>query len=281
MRFADSKTLLSFFLFLSAFALPACSSDDDPKSQTPELGVISIRSQATADGQFTYSINGSFAENFDVSSAECTTRTEGACTISKCKATGGDGGLEKYLPAGTLTVSGGLLAASGVVLQPDADNFYHKVESGKAWNPGQRISVKSSGAQVPAFEVSVSTPDTLTLEAPAVPAKDQAMSIKRSTGLELRWSGAKETKYVTLFTTDATGAGNPNVSVSCTFPANANTTSIPASALNELPAGETYLFASARNQATTLVNGKSVALHARAVARSRSGEPVQRNVTLE
>ncbi|WP_394849158.1 hypothetical protein LZC95_17135 [Pendulispora brunnea] len=193
----------------------------------------------------------------------------------------GDAGVTPLRSAGTLTVSGGLLPASGVTVEPREDNSYFRSAFSKIWEPGQRITVKGSGARVPAFELSVSAPSDFVLEAPAVPRDDEPMVIPRDKPLELRWSAIPDKKRVALSSSVEASPGTPSVSASCEYESSSTTATFPTSVLGLFPKGEAQINVSSRNEATTLVAGKSVAVHARAYAKGTSGTSVSRNVTLE
>jgi len=269
-----------------AVATPACSSNDNSSNgggaQPPELGYITVQSLpgATPSEPSSYNISAYFTGGADPT-PECTVRTEGDCTILQCGSAGADGGTFKYLSAGTLTVSGGLLPAPGVTLEPDADNNYLAAGNINPWHAGQQLTVKGGGGQIPIFEVSVSAPTTVTLTSPAMPDLGAKITISRTTPLEVHWSGEQTEKQIGITSQVLTPTGDTTAFVGCHFAASETSRTIPASILGVLPKGEVFIVATTRNQATIPVGDKAVGLQAEAVARSASGGAARGSATME
>ncbi|WP_394838593.1 hypothetical protein LVJ94_16985 [Pendulispora rubella] len=270
---------LSTTLAAIALAATACSSDDDVEAPPSTLGGITIASRERAAGQDWYYVSGWFRNGTQDSG--CTSHREGNCTISTCAPSAADAGVATLDSAGTLTVSGGLLPAPGITLEPRDDKSYFRQGLSKIWEPGQRIAIKSSGAQIPAFELSVTAPSNLVLEVPAVPHDDAPMVIPRGTPLELRWSAVPDKKSVAFYSPVDIPPGAPSIGASCEFEPSSTTATLPTSVLGLFPKGEAIFEVVTRNEATTLIAGKTVKFHARTYAKGTSGTSVSRNVTLE
>jgi len=274
-----AKIVLS--LATIALAASACSSSDDGEAPPPPtLGSVNVTSHEYFTDVFGYSVVGWFDES-RTEAPECTSRREGDCTITTCTPPAGDAGVSQLESAGTLTLSGGLLPAAGINLEPGEDKSYFYSGGSKIWEPGQRITIKNTAAQIPTFELSVAAPSNLTLEAPAVPPRNETMIIPRDKPLELRWSVVPEKKSVSLFSGIEASLGTPAIYATCGSGPSSTTATFPASVLGSFPKGDALFAVSSENDATTIVAGKTVAVHAVAYAKGTSGTSVSRNVTLE
>ena len=114
----------------------------------------------------------------------CTVTTSGSCSAYTCN------GMQTNpigLSAGTLTISGGSIG-TGVTVMPDSTNTYTYQANGTLFSAGQTLTVRGSGATVPAFgPVSVVAPGLPLLIVPAATGTTYTISTKSD--MKVAWSG--------------------------------------------------------------------------------------------
>lgn len=176
--------------------------------------------------------------------AECTTSTEGACTVTDCtipENTGGDdagsgstsdAGSTKNPTAGEITIS----AAAELKLTPN-DKGQYAPASGqtKVFDADQDVTFKAAGGEVPAFTKSLKAPGSITVTSPAGSFGAAPVDVDRAAGLEVKWTNGGAGKVLAAII--ASGGARRFATLSCTYEGAAGTGAIPAAALNKLPAG--------------------------------------------
>jgi len=164
-------------------------------------------------------------------SPECAVLAEQpACEVYRCPPPD-DGGATRS--AGTLTIAGGFLDGS-VQVEPGADGMY-------MWNtpyagddlfaPGQAMTVRASGAQVPAFgPESIVGPAPLALTAPMLPSDGGRYALSTSQDLIVGWTGGSPGDRVMV---QASGFDSSfaQVMAECYFDASAQQGTVPHAAM--------------------------------------------------
>jgi hypothetical protein len=131
------------------------------------------------------------------------------------------------ISAGTIVVSGGI---DTVTLTPAADGTYAavNVQKKRLFAGGETLRVVASGdaAGVPAFSAQVTAPPRdLLVQSPAT----ASVAVDRSRDLSVSWQ-SRAGATISLYLSDATSEHE----VSCQFPSEQGTASIPASLLGGL-----------------------------------------------
>ncbi len=176
----------------------------------------------------------------------CSTTTSGPCVLTDCTAAGVDAGASdgRSDPAGTITISGGVLPAGYGTKYEDKGTYAYTETpvTGAPWNIGDLITFKASGEWVPAFTASVPAPafsatvPTLSTEAGAEAGADAgAPSIDRTQPYAVSWTGASGGKVDLLV--NSGGSTLHSVSATCSFDAAAGTGTIPAAVMAKMVAG--------------------------------------------
>lgn len=178
-----------------------------------------------------------------------TTTTDGPCTITTAGDAGAaaDAGTLALLPAGTLSVEGGLVAVS---VTPNAQNQYSKSMNGATlWNGGETLTAKATGDAMgaPAFDLAIMAPGKATITAPMLAGLGQPTTIPRSANLSVAWTGGTGTLRAFFFVTGG------STWISCSFPASAGSGTVPATALAKLPAGGGTLYFDTSSSAQKVV----------------------------
>jgi hypothetical protein len=176
--------------------------------------------------------------------ASCTEQTLGACTLTTCS---GQAQPATNLSAGTITVTG---AAIPITLTPKADKTYETVLSmtQPLFMGDETLAASGTGADVPAFSVSVTAPSRPTLTAPAMPASGSMLPINRAQAFHATWMNRSPAGKVYLYFSGPQGSG---VSMSCGFDSTALGADVPASTLAMLPAGAGTFSAGVVSSSTT------------------------------
>lgn len=146
-----------------------------------------------------------------------------------------------------LTIQAGLDAGPQITVQAPAGS---KSASGSGGNYSTTLSASGDffsagtitvsapgGADVPAFSASITLPALPVMTSPA-PDSVNPLSVTRSNGLTVSWSGGLANEYIELDgynNTDNSGA--IGASFQCTVPATVGTFVVPPSVLLALPAG--------------------------------------------
>jgi hypothetical protein len=139
--------------------------------------------------------------------------------------------------AGTLT-----LTADGVTAVATEQSVAGAVsyESGMRFAPGDIVTIRASGAVVPAFSLTVSIPGPTTFVLPATDAA--SLTIVRSQDLPLAWTGGDPSNGLVLVTINEGAEDATNTTgtfINCVLPAGAGSGVVPASLLGDylVPSG--------------------------------------------
>jgi hypothetical protein len=109
--------------------------------------------------------------------------------------------------------------------------------TGNFLSPGAYTISVPGGADVPAFQASITIPVLPTLTSPP-PDAANPFSVTRSNGLTVTWSGGQANAYVQIDVASPTDSNFiTGADVLCVAPAGAGTFTVPPSALLALPAG--------------------------------------------
>jgi len=155
----------------------------------------------------------------------CSYQTDGPCQIEICAA----GTANPRPVAGDISITGGALALTSSAAS--GGRYADVTGTQDLWTGGETLRFQAPGADVPAFDVSVSAPGNVT---PTAPNPNLAsIDLTRGQPLALSWNGgatagAATTHVVVLQATPLT--------VKCSFPAADGQGSIPASAIMRFPA---------------------------------------------
>lgn len=169
------------------------------------------------------------------------------------------------LHSGTISVAGGRF---NVTLEPAADQFYDvDVTAQQLWLGGEQLLVSSTGGGVAAFSGVVTGPAQMTLVQPVLPSS-AVWAVPRDQDLTLEWTGLGAEDVVLIVGTTAT---QDPTEVECHFPGAVGMGTVPAAALQLLPAGQGY-FSLANQFRTRVAAGEwSVALRAESDALLSNG----------
>jgi hypothetical protein len=201
--------------------------------------------------------------------SSCTTQHMGACDIHACT-TYLDAGAISYASAGDITLTGG---TQSITVSPDATGAYtFKNVMTTLWSGGETLTMRASGAEIPAFSGDVIAPTSATITVPAPPAMGQPLVIDRGLPFPISWNGAAgSTIFVQLGRASTT---TQSVSVQCAFDGAAGAASIPSAALQTVSAGTNgYFSAYSRNTTPVVAGNWGVTLWAYGFALTPSGGP--------
>lgn len=236
-------------------ALVACGGDDDsggggsgsPDAAGPapaNTGYVSVQSINAISGTTPITYGGVSATfSTTVATPACTLQEVGPCTVYTCTTTTP---MAVYHSAGTVSVTG---IKQAVTLTPQPDNIYMPFSSQQAtlFDGGETITINGSGAEVPAFTVSVTAPTRPTITSPAKPATTSgSITVNRAQDLAVTWSGGGA-GTVYIYVGGPTGS---NTSMSCGYAASAGSAMVPSAALTKLAAGMGSFSASAVSNKT-------------------------------
>lgn len=280
-------------LFLTPAALVACGADATvaPKDGgfvgdagpgsdggTNDSGTAATKGGGVYVASYAYTIanttvagmsaSAGFDSAFGASTGNCTTTTDGACTISACTSGGSDAG------SGAVPASAGVIQITGgnnpVQLVPSGPTYTAVTAQTALWGGGEQLDVSAAGAEVPAFDLKVIAPGYVTVTTPVWPAAGGKVPITRSQAFALAWSGGGAGNVVVAITGTA---GSQSTSLSCSFSASGGAGSVPASALAMLPASPTSasISISASNVTDAVVSGWSLRVVALTLGKSPSG----------
>jgi hypothetical protein len=184
------------------------------------------------------------ASFFDTSASDdtCTHTTAGACTVDVCNvpSTVGDPpanpSAEAAPPATVKAPSAGeitVTALQTLTLSPDtAGNYSSKTGKAELFQTGGAIAISAAGADVPAFQKSITAPSSVTITSPTLTV-DASLPLDRSKDFAFSWSdGTAGEVGITVSAATPTRA----VTILCTYPASAGTATIPTAVLGKLDA---------------------------------------------
>jgi hypothetical protein len=160
----------------------------------------------------------------------CTHENVGPCLVEDCF---GQSQPVTNVSAGTITVTGA--AGGAITLTTNSNQSYNPVSSSQPPFTGdETLVVAGTGADVPAFSVTLKTPTQPTITSPAPPPGPTKLVIGRAQGLRATWTNRSSTGKVYFY---FTGPTISRVSMSCGFESKALAGEIPANALMRLPVG--------------------------------------------
>lgn len=211
----------------------------------PNSGFVQLSSQSfVASGTMVRAGSASASFQLRTAGTGCTEQEIGACTLIVCPAQVPPG---TAVNAGTITVTG---AAIPITLTPKADNTYTFVSTNTQplFTGDETLAASSTGAEVPAFSVSVTAPSRPTITAPAQPAAGGMITINRAQAFHATWMNRSTAGKVYLY---FSGPPDSGITMSCGFPAMALAADVPAATLAMLPSGTGSFAASAVTAAST------------------------------
>ncbi len=204
--------------------------DDGPAPDAAvaaHTGSVFIQSYDGMNVPGTPTRGGQVSAGFYTAPATCTTmQTIGPCTVRSCPA----GSSQGAFSAGTISISG---AAKPLSLVPGADKVYTpQTSTTPLFAGGETITFAATGADVPAFTLSVTAPTKGTITAPAKPAAGALLGITRAQDFSVSWNGGGSGTIQVFLT----GPGN-QPALFCTYPASAGSGKVPTAALMTMAAG--------------------------------------------
>lgn len=238
-----SLMLRSSLSALCLFTVAACGPSGP--SNTPQraggVNIVSLSGMVAGMTIASTSVSAGFVEAPANAAPPCTTRTEGACTITQCNTASADAGapdpdagmVNPARSAGVITVSGG---GQMVQLTPGADGTYPTdTQRMSVFAPGTELTVSAAGSAtgVAAFTGTVTMPGPITVTAPMI-SLTAPTAISRAQPLMVTWTGGTTGKVSVVMASNASGGA----SVSCTYDATAGSASVPATVLGALPMGD-------------------------------------------
>jgi hypothetical protein len=181
-------------------------------------GLVNIINSATA----TTNVSAHF---WSFPAGACTITDFGSCTVTSCTA---GTVLGPELDGGTITLGGGTQAES-LVFNGAAYRLTSPLPAGTpTWPSGATATINAAGATVPAFNTLVTMPVAITtLTAPGLTG-----TITRNQDIAVAWSGGSAQILVEIV-----GSAGVGPSLQCSFPAAAQSGTIPQAALAAMPTG--------------------------------------------
>jgi hypothetical protein len=198
-----------------------------------KLGAVSVLQQL-AGATWTGVVSPVFYEAEGAPIA-CTKSTAGDCEILDCTFDDPSGNTPvTHRSAGVVTVGGTTQPFS---ISPAADSTYAAATTmTQLWTEGATIDFAASGDVVPAFSGSVVGVASLTLTSPSLASG--SITVDRTKDLAVTWTGgAAGTATAMLTRLEQVGAASHSVTVACTWAPSAATGTVPAAALQAIPAG--------------------------------------------
>lgn len=222
-------------------------------------------------------VSAAFSQTPGTPAGPCTTRTEGACSVSLCTAAAST---STPRAAGSLTVSGG---TAPVTLTPNADDTYTAVTGAtELFAGGAALTFDATGASdggVPAFSGMVTAPANAVLNTPAL-ADGTPLAVSRTDPLALTWTASGAVGMIDVRFAAALSDGGV-ASARCRFPVVDASGSIPAAAFTDFPAGGSgsFSFFVEAESGLTVSGGWNVSLSARIPMTSASGAATSATAT--
>jgi hypothetical protein len=159
----------------------------------------------------------------------CLQRAVGVCTVRACA----PGGTSTRAPSsGALSLD---IGGAPLTLSVHVDGSYaNPAGTVAAWMPSTPIRFASSGAEVPAFDVTLAAPPPLRVLEPD--PRGTVVAIVRAAGWSARWEPGEGAVRVAVRQENAAGATalQGGVAVDCFFDRAAGFASVPAAALSDL-----------------------------------------------
>jgi hypothetical protein len=238
-----STMLRSSLTALCLVTVAACGPSGP--SNTPQraggVNIVAFSGMVAGMTVSSTSVSAGFVEAPANVAPPCTTRTEGACTITQCNFTSADAGApdpdagvaNTTRSAGVITVSGG---GQMVQLTPGANGTYPTdTQRMSVFAPGTELTVSAAGDAmgVAAFTGTVTMPGPITVTAPMI-SLTAPTTIARAQPLMVTWTGGTTGKVSVVMASSASGGA----SISCSYDATAGSATVPATVLMALPMGD-------------------------------------------
>jgi hypothetical protein len=210
----------------------------------------------------------------------CTTSTDGDCTISACDASGvqsGDGGIisdggtgpSKAPNAGDITIG----ADAQLTLSADGNTGSYAPKTGQTslWSDGADITVDAKGADVPAFNTTLSGPGAVALTSPSWPGPGESLAIDRSQDMVFSWDNGGSGDVQVMI---STVAGSKTATLTCKFKAADGGGTISAATMGKLvPTSTGSISVSAVSSTVVNAGDWKVTVSATSPASNDSGMP--------
>lgn len=175
-----------------------------------------------------------FANATAVALPSCTRTTVGSCMVNECPIQPlPEGGTAQLLSAGSITVTGGVIPAPGITVDPDANGSYAKQGAGALWAGGETFTFVAAGAAVPGFTQTVNAPSPIDIATPTLPAPPTGIDVPRASDFTITWAtGATSVGKVGV--TMGSANTTTNNSIICSFDVSAKSGTVPAAALAKM-----------------------------------------------
>lgn len=173
----------------------------------------------------------------------CSQRIVGVCTVRACTP---DGASTRAPSSGDVRLDFG---GAPVALSADEHGSYaNPAGTIGAWAPGTPLRFAASGAEVPAFEVTLTAPPALRVLEPD--PQGTVVLIDRAAGWSARWEPGEGAVRVAVRQENAAGktALQGGVAVDCFYDRGDGVASVPEAALADLAAGEANVMVFATQQ---------------------------------
>lgn len=156
-------------------------------------------------------------------SISCERRTVGACEVSDCRNLGID--FVNGEPRCGSTSAGSLLVTRGAAaLQPIEGSALVTLD--RPFERGETFTVRTTGADVPAFASTLALPSAATVTGPAELLRGGSLTLRADEGLAVTWSPTTSRVLVI-----ATGNNGGTFTAECAFDGAAGTGTVPSAAL--------------------------------------------------
>lgn len=164
----------------------------------------------------------------------CTRTTVGSCVVNKCPVQPlPEGGTAQLLSAGAITVTGGIIPAPGITVEPNANGSYAKQGAGGLWAGGETFTFFAAGGAVAGFTQTATAPSPVSIATPTLPAPPTGIDVPKASDFTITWATGSTSAGkvgVTLGSANAT----TNNSIVCSFDVAAKSGTVPAAALAKM-----------------------------------------------
>lgn len=206
---------------------------DAPADTAPEhlgTGRIDVTQLKTSATTMSATTKASFARNIPTTApATCSRGSVGPCAFVACDPAPPPES-PAYESAGALTLEGGLLLAP-LAVGKTSQTYGHSAINEPYFKGGDDLRVKATGDVVPPFELSVTTPEELSVSKPTC-TLESCGELDRSRDYELVWTPLRFGTVDVSILTNAPGKGY--ALVTCSAPATDGRLVIPAEVLGKL-----------------------------------------------
>jgi hypothetical protein len=182
----------------------------------PGGNITIFQSQKSGDFELTISVLLTDGATVDQANG-CQVQTDGDCKVSICDKNDGGVAASSNRSAGVIQVSGLLAPASLTPKDDKSYDSYSASSSGKDYiPPGASIQVKAAGAEIPAFETSVTAGAALTVTEPQV--NQLFMATLPKGDAVIAWTGNAPSDHVQVsLSANAASDGAKTATATCLF----------------------------------------------------------------